>query len=128
MKVPEKNRLEWIVFAASVTTVAAVVGSLVLFEITRPDTPPELHVRVTGSRAAGDGFAVTVEVENRGGKTASDVAVEVERLQSGAEPERRELQLPYVPHGGVRSGEVVFMTDPPAASLRARVLSYHTPQ
>lgn len=126
MKVPEKNRLEWIVFAASLTVIAAVIGSLVLFEITRPDTPPELHVRVTGSRAAGDGFAVTVEVENRGGKTASDVMVEVEMLHSGAGRERRELHLPFVPRGGVRSGEVVFTKDPTTATLRASVLSYRT--
>ena len=127
MKVPEKNQLEWAVFIASAVLIAVVVGALVVFELTRPDTPPDLRVRTTETRASGHGFAVGVEVENRGGETASNVTVEVELAIQGTRGERSELHLPFVPHGAVRTGDVVFTVDPAAGSLRARVLGYERP-
>ena len=127
MKVPAKNRVEWIVFGASLTLIAVVVGTLVVYEITRPGTPPELHVRTMGTRAAGGGFAVGVEVENRGGETAANAVIEVEMSAAGGRRERAELQLPFVPHGATRRGEVMFTGDPSGASLRARVLGYERP-
>jgi uncharacterized protein (TIGR02588 family) len=127
MKVPEKNGLEWAVFAASLALIAAVVGALIQFEISRPDTPPELHVRTAGIRPSGDGYAVVVEVENRGGETASNATIEVELSRPGAPAERSEVHLPFVPHGAVRTGEAVFTTDPATGTLRARVVGYERP-
>ncbi len=126
MKVPEKNRLEWSVFAISLAVIVMVLATLIRFEIVRPDTPPELHVRTTTIRPAGDMFAVGVEVENRGGETASNAGIEVELTANGRNPERGELQLPFVPRGAVRTGEVMFTTDPAAGRLRARILGYET--
>ena len=110
MKLPDKNRLEWVVFAVSAVLIAAVLGTLVRFEASRPDTPPELSVRVTGARASGDGYAVTVEVENRGGEAATGVGIEVELR--GAVPERGQLELPVVPHAAIRTGEVMASSSP----------------
>ena len=127
MKAPEKNQLEWAVFMASTVLIAGVIGALVVFEVTRPDTPPDLRIRTTETRASGDGFAVGVEVENRGGETASNVAVEVELAIPGTRGERSELHLPFVPHGAVRTGDVIFTADPATGTLRARVLGYERP-
>jgi uncharacterized protein (TIGR02588 family) len=127
MNVPEKNRLEWVVFAASAALIAVVLGALVVFEVRRPETPPELHVRTTDTRAMGAAYAVGVEVENRGGETAANTVVEVELTGAGGSAERGELHLPFVPHGAVRNGEVVFATNPATGTLRARVLGYERP-
>lgn len=127
MNVPEKNRVEWMVFAASVALIALVIGTLVRYEITRPDTPPELQVRTTGTRATGQGFAVGVEVENLGGEAASDAVVEVEMTGPDGASQRGEVHLSFVPHGAVRNGEVVFTGNPAGATLRARVLGYERP-
>lgn len=127
MKLPEKNHLEWAVFAASLALIAVVLGTLVRYEFARPATPPELHARTTGTRSAGQGFAVGVEVENRGGETAANVVIEVEMSPTGGSPERGEFQIPFVPHGATRRGEVTFTADPSGARLRARVLGYERP-
>jgi uncharacterized protein (TIGR02588 family) len=126
MKVPEKNRLEWAVFFTSLVIIGAVIGTLVAFEISRPDTPPELHARTSGVRQSGGGYAVGVVVENRGGRAAASVHVEVVAGE-GNDEERSELTLPYVPHGSTRSGEVMFTRAPGAGGLRARVLGYEIP-
>jgi len=127
MKLPEKNRVEWTVFAASLALITVLVGILVRHEFARPATPPELHARATATRAAGQGFAVGVEVENRGGETAASVVIEVEMIATGGSPERGELQIAFVPHGATRKGEVMFTRDPSGATLRARVLGYERP-
>lgn len=124
MNLPEKNPLEWAVFAASVALIGAMIGTLIQFERRRPDTPPELFVRTTAARPSGDGFAVGVLVENRGGETAENAVIEVEMTGGGATPERSQLHLAFVPHGSVRSGDVIFSRDPAAGTLRARVLGY----
>jgi uncharacterized protein (TIGR02588 family) len=127
MKVPEKNRLEWIVFAASALLITIVLGMLVVFEARRPGTPPELHVRTTETRDMAGGFAVGVEVENRGGETAANAVIEVELTGAGGPAERGELHLPFVPHGAARTGEVIFRANPAGGTLRARVLGYERP-
>jgi uncharacterized protein (TIGR02588 family) len=127
MKIPGKNRLEWIVFGASALLIAVVLGALVVFEIRRPETPPELRVRTTEARALPSGFAVGVEVENRGGEAAANAVIEVELTGSGGPAERGELHLAFVPHGAMRTGEVIFRTNPAGGTLHARVLGYERP-
>ena len=127
MKVPEKNRLEWMVFAASALVITIVLGTLVVFEVRRPETPPELHVRTTETRAMTAGFVVGVEVENRGGETAANAVIELELTGAGGPAERVELHLPFVPHGAVRTGEVIFRANPADGTVRARVLGYERP-
>jgi uncharacterized protein (TIGR02588 family) len=126
MKTPAKNQLEWSVFAASAVLIVVVIGALAYFEVTRPDTPPELQVRTMSTRGSAGGFAVRVEVENRGGETAENARVEVELALDGAS-ERSELLLAFVPRGGVRRGEVLFTKDPAQGRLLARVVGYETP-
>jgi uncharacterized protein (TIGR02588 family) len=126
MKAPRKNALEWAVFFVSLVLIGAVVAALVMFEVQRTDTPPALHVSVDGGRRAGDGYAVRVVVENRGGRTAANVSVEV-AIEGSANAERGELVLPFVPHGARRNGEVMFTREPPAGALRARILGYEIP-
>ena len=126
MKAPRKNALEWTVFFVSLVVIGAVVAALVMFELQRTDAPPELLVSVDGGRRAGDGYAVRVVVENRGGRTAANVSVEVV-VDGSADGQRGELVLPFVPHGGTRHGEVMFTSEPAAGALRARIRGYEIP-
>lgn len=126
MKAPQKNWLEWTVFAISTAVLVALVVTLVRFEVTRPDTPPELRVHTLEPRQAGRTFVVPVRVVNAGGEAAASVHVEV-TLAGGAGAERRELVLPYVPSEAARNGEVVFERDPRSGTLSARVLGYEIP-
>jgi uncharacterized protein (TIGR02588 family) len=127
MKIPAKNQFEWSVFAVSAVLISVVIGTLVHFELTRPDSPPDLIVRTAATRQSAAGYAVAIEVENRGGETAANARIEVELAGSGSGFERGELILPYVPRGGVRTGEVVFSRNPAGGTLRARIVGYERP-
>jgi uncharacterized protein (TIGR02588 family) len=127
MKAPAKNNLEWAVFAASALLIAVVLGTLVYFELTRPETPPELVVRTLGARVTASGFVVRVEVKNQGGEAAANARIAVELTGPGVPSEHGEITFAMVPRGSVRSGEVIFTRDPAAGTLRARVMGYERP-
>ena len=63
---PQKNWLEWAVFAAGLLLVAATVGYLAYSGATMGGAPPEIEVGVGAPEQSGGQFAVPVTVFNRG--------------------------------------------------------------
>jgi uncharacterized protein (TIGR02588 family) len=126
MTMPHKNALEWAVFAVSAVVIAAIVATLAHHEITRPDSPPDLQVRVLAAREAAGGVAVTLKVENRGGTTAASVAIEALFSAAGT-TERGQVVIPYVPAGSSRTGEVLFSRKPGPDEFKVRVAGYELP-
>jgi uncharacterized protein (TIGR02588 family) len=122
----EKNWLEWVVFGVGLLLVAATLGFLVYDGATAGDAPADIEVRLGEPRRAGQGFLVPVTVSNRGGETAEGVTVEV-TLEGGAEAERGELTVAFLPRGSTREGWVSFSKDPRAGRLTARALGYEKP-
>ena len=125
MTLPEKNTLEWTVFGVSALLIAAIIGGLLYGEVSRPDGPPDLRVRTGPIRQTSFGFAVPVDVENRGGKAAANVEVEV-AAGEGQDAPTGTLTLTFVPASAVRTGEVVFTTRP-GATPTARIIGYALP-
>jgi uncharacterized protein (TIGR02588 family) len=122
----EKNWLEWGVFGVGLLLVAGVLGYLVYDGATSAGGPPAVEVTLGEARPAGQNFIVPVTVTNRGGETAEGVTVEV-TLEVGAEAERGEFTLAFLPRGATREGWVAFRRDPRAGRLTPRVLGYEKP-
>ena len=127
MKKVKKNWLEWAVFGVSAALVAGALGFLVYDAVSLERTPPDLEVRLGAPDRRGELFVVPVEVVNRGGQTAEGVQVEVTLEAGGAEPERGEFAVAFVPRRATREGWVAFRTDPRAGRLTPRVLGYEKP-
>lgn len=127
MKRPEKNALEWIVFAVSAVIIAAAAGYLAYTAVREEKTPPDLHVRAFDPAATNGGFRMAVEVRNTGDQTAEQVRVEV-ALERGGEPvERAELDILFVPRKSSRQGWVTFKNDPRGCTVTTRAMSYEVP-
>ncbi len=124
----EKNLLEWVVFGASLALVACTLLFLIYDGATAGGTPPELRVDLGEPAQRGGHFVVPVKVINDGGETAEGVLVEVSlEAEDGAEAERGELSIPFLPRGGRREGFVTFRSDPRNARLVPHVLGYEKP-
>ncbi len=124
----EKNWLEWAVFGVGLVLVAGTLGFLVYDGATSAgDAPPSVRVELGTPEPKGEHFAVPVTVTNDGGQTAEGLTVEVTLEREGAEAERGEFGVAFLPRGGRREGFVTFRTDPRTARLVPRVLGYEKP-
>ena len=124
----EKNWFEWGVFAVSLTLVLATLGYLAYDAATITDAPPSIEV-VTGTpQERPHNFIVPVTLTNHGDQTAEGVQVEVVLESGGAEQERGEFTVAFVPRRATREGWVAFQTDPRTVErIKARVTGYEKP-
>jgi uncharacterized protein (TIGR02588 family) len=127
MNTPEKNWLEWSVFAASLLLVVSVVAYLAYDALTAGDEPPRIAVQLGAPEQRADHFAVPVTVTNEGDQTAEGVVVEVV-LERGEEEEQAQFEVAFVPRQSAREGWVTFEQDPATADrLTARAIGYEKP-
>lgn len=126
MQLPEKNRLEWLVFGLSLLLVLATVGYLVREALTTERTPPEVLVTLGAPRPGGGGFMVPVLASNRGGRAAEEVQVSVTLELPGSSHES-VLSIPFLPRESERLGWVAFRVDPRAGLLRVSGVAFQSP-
>jgi uncharacterized protein (TIGR02588 family) len=123
---PSKNWLEWLVFAASLGVITAIVGFLVHGAFTLDDSPPKLEVYLGEPRKERDLFVVPVVVQNHGPRPAAAVRIEVV-VTVGQVSEQAGFELSYAPAGSTRRGEVTFSLDPAKGAMRARPPGFELP-
>lgn len=123
----KKNAIEWTVFAASVLVIAGVIVLLVRDATSSREAPPDLVVTVGRATQSSAGFVVPVEIANAGDTTAEEARVEVRLVADGAEVEKGELTIAFVPGKSRRKGWVVFGRDPQCCKVEARAVSYEEP-
>lgn len=126
MKKPEKNWLEWSVFALSAALIVSVIGFLVYESAIIGDAPPDIQVQIGLPEKRSGYFAVPVEVMNKGDHTAEGVHIEVVLRQDGKE-ETGDFEIQFLPRRGSREAWVTFKNDPRAGTVEARVLGYEKP-
>ena len=122
-----KHPLEWIVFAVSLVLVAGTLGLLAWDAVRGQDSPAALSVELGRPEPRGGIWAVPVTVHNEGDMTAENVRVEVTLAAPGAEPERADFDVAFVPRRSKREGWVTFRTDPSHGRLSGRAAGYETP-
>lgn len=128
MKGPEKNWVEWSVFALSSILIAALLAYLVV-EATRYEPPlPELRIELGVVLPSSGDFQMPVTVHNAGERTVEELEIEVLLPATGtAHEERAHLCFPYVPRGSDLRGWVHFERDPSDVAPRARILGFTEP-
>lgn len=131
MTMPQKNWLEWTVFAVGLLLLLATSGYLVAQSLRHGHQPAALTVSL-GEPWAPVGvdpphFIVPISVQNDGGQTAAEVDIEVMLVEGGKQIERRELTFAFVPHLSSRAGALTFEHRPEPGQLKARVLGYLEP-
>jgi len=123
----EKNWLEWVVFGVGLVLVVGTLSYLAYDGATASDAPPNIEVRLGEPQRQEHDFVVPVTIINHGGQTAEGVHVEVVLESGGAEIERSEYGVAFLPRLATREGWVAFRTDPRSGQLKPRVLGYEKP-
>ena len=125
MNVPQKNWLEWTVFAIGLALVASVLAYLVYDALTLGDTPPMMEVQVGRPEQQLEQIIVPVSVTNRGEQPAEGVMVEVVRE---GDQEQAQFQIAFLPRGATGEGWAAFEANADAPSqYKARVIGFEKP-
>jgi uncharacterized protein (TIGR02588 family) len=127
MKWPEKNWLEWGVFALSLLFVLTTAGLLIHEHVSLGHQPADPQIMLGPPEAHAGYFAVPVKVVNRGDNTAESVQIEVELRLDGGASEKAQVELQYLPRRATRHAWVTFRHDPRKGKLQSRVLGYQKP-
>lgn len=108
MKIPDKNWLEWSVFAVGLLCIGLVVGYLVRDAASEAGTPAQVVVRLGEAEERGGRRYVPVTLVNSGGDAAAGVEVEVVLERGDRIVERARLLFDLVPRDASREGWVAF--------------------
>ena len=125
---PQKNWLEWSVFAVSAVLLLGVFAFLGYDWIVSEGDPAEIEVRL-GTPEAHDGYyALPVTFQNAGGQSVEDLQLDVTLMEGGEEGESASITVPFLPRDSTRNGWVVFSSNPDDADeIQTRVVSYVVP-
>jgi uncharacterized protein (TIGR02588 family) len=127
MKLPEKNWLEWSVFAVGLLLVVGVIVYLAYDAVTLGDRPPSIEVQLGEPEQRANAYAIPVSVTNLGDQTAEGVLIEVV-LERGTDREQAQFEIAFVPRYSTRQGWVMFQTDPRSADqVASYVLGFESP-
>lgn len=125
---PQKNALEWTVFAVSLALVLAVAGFLLYDAFGgAPPGPPRLVVRPGEPRPEGDMLTVPVVVENTGEQAAEQVLVVVAVRQAGGGEETAELTFDLIPRHGSAEGQIAVPLSGAVEAVEGHVASFRLP-
>ena len=127
MSKPDKNRLEWAVFAIGLLLVLATLGYLVSESIGDVGGPPEVVARLGDPRPSASGHLVPVEVTNVGETTAEDVRVPIFLELADGKREEAELSIAFLPRNSKRDGWVSFRGDPRQGTLSLGAIAFEVP-
>ena len=122
----ERSKLEWIVLAASILVIGAIVGVLVRSAIGSSDDAARFETTIRPVRQDGGSFHVPVTVKNVGDKTAASVSVYAE-VGRGVDATRVEDTVDFLFAGEQQVVIFVFPEDPLERSLRVGVDAYEEP-
>ncbi|MBA3316995.1 MAG: hypothetical protein H0T50_02760 [Gemmatimonadales bacterium] len=127
MTKPEKNALEWTVFAIGLVLVLATLGYLSRESALDDGGPPDVVARLGGARLSKNGYLVPVEVANEGEGTAEDVVVPIALELPDGTREEAELSIAFLPRDSKRNGWVSFRTDPRRGTLSLGAIAFEVP-
>ena len=138
MHTPDENRdpareadetplLEWVVAIVGMLLVAGTIAFLVADAVAGDSSPPDITVHEESIQPVTGGYLVRIRAVNRGGSTASGVAVEGALKSGGEEIEASEMTIGYVPSHSERKGGLFFTKDPHGFALELRAKGYEEP-
>ncbi len=108
MRVPEKNWLEWAVFALGILCIGAVVAFLAKDALQSAHAPAHVVVRLGQTEERAGQRHVPVTLLNSGGEAAAGVQVEVLLERDSEIVERARFVMDLIPRGATREGWVAF--------------------
>jgi uncharacterized protein (TIGR02588 family) len=127
MKIPQKNWLEWVVFAISLLLITSVFGFLAYDALTLGDAPPAMAIQVGQPEQQGQHVIVPVAVTNQGDQPAEGVVIEV-IYEGEQEPQQAQFEIAFLPRSATGEGWASFQaSSAEIGQFKARVIGYQSP-
>ncbi len=123
----ETPLLEWVSAGVGLALTLGLIGVIGWEAVNADDSPPAVTVERLGATRTAAGYVLEIEVTNRGGSPAAQVAVEGELIGPDGETETAQATFDYVPDNSVRRGGLFFAGDPRAGTLRLQAKGYVEP-
>ncbi|WP_205501791.1 hypothetical protein [Rufibacter psychrotolerans] len=124
----KKNKLEWVIFGASVLLILGLIGYLGVKAFHYQHTPPDLRVEVLAETDKLNRNVYRLELVNLGEQTAENVSVEITLQQQGKEVDKAEALFPLAPKESMQQAWVTFRTPPQEGQkLKVQILGYNKP-
>ena len=127
---PQKDEtplIEWVSAAVGLVLTLGVVGVIGWEALNADDSPPAITVQRLATTRTAAGYVLVVEVANRGGSPAAQVAIEGELTPPGGEPETADATFDYVPDHSTRTGGLFFQGNPDGGALKLTAKGYVSP-
>lgn len=125
---PEKNWLEWSVFAASAVILIFTFGFLGYEAFVTDGKPTAIEIELGAPQSHDGYYAVPVTIKNAGSQSVEDVQVDITLIQDQQEVETASITMPMVPRESSREGHVAFSSNPSEADeIQTRIVSYVIP-
>ena len=119
--------LEWVISGVGLLLVAASLCFLMYKAVLVDPQPPIFEAQLVETRARqSGGFVSTIEIANRGGRTAAKVRVLIEMARQ-AGSDLREFEVDYLPPQSTRQVSVLFEHQPTTSNLKIEFASYCDP-
>nr|CAD6437878.1 TIGR02588 family protein [Rhizobium sp. Q54] len=119
--------IEWLVAALGVILLVAMLGYMVFFGLTRPESPPQILVTYGDARPEPPGYALEFTASNKGGSTATQTLIKGVLKRGDEIVEEAEATIDYIPHTSDRKGTLIFKENPSSFELEVGVTGFADP-
>ncbi len=124
----ERTTAEWVSLLVSVAIVLALVGGLIYQVFARGSHPPVIEVKplMEEVRREGDSYYLSLDITNKGERTAENVEVMVSLDSGKGQPETMQFQVQFLDGGETENQTVIFKNNPAEGDL-THTASFHVP-
>ncbi|HEV7436558.1 MAG TPA: TIGR02588 family protein [Pseudorhizobium sp.] len=119
--------IEWAVAALGAILLVAMLGYMVFFGLSRPESPPQILVTYGDARQEPGGYALEFTASNKGGSTASQALIKGVLKRGSETVEEAEVTIDYIPQTSDRKGTLTFKQDPSHFELKVGVAGFADP-
>ena len=126
-KLESTSRLEWFAAAISAAVLLGMIGYMMVYALTHPNSPPQITLVAGQVEQNGPGYRMAFTVRNDGSQTAAALQVRGVLRAGDVVVEESRAVIDYVPGTSERKGGLLFTRDPRQNTLELRGEGYSDP-
>ena len=126
-KLESTSRLEWFAAFVSAAILLGMIGYMVVYGLTQPNSPPQITLVGGKVEQIGSGYRIEFTARNDGSQTAAALQIRGALRVGDTVVEESRAVIDYVPGASERKGGLIFTRDPRQNTLELRSEGYSNP-
>ena len=126
-KLEGTSRLEWFAATISAAILLGMIGYMIVYGLTQPNSPPQITLVAGQIEQIGSGYRMEFTARNDGSETAAALQIRGVLRAGDAVVEESRAVIDYVPGTSERRGGLLFMRDPRQNTIELRGEGYSNP-